>query len=167
MNLLKKISLQYFRRTNSIKWARALGVKIGENCRLISVTFSTEPYLIEIGNHVSATKVHFETHDGGVWIFRDKYPDWDIIKRITIGDNVYIGTGSLIMPGVSIGDNVIVGANSVVTKNLESGNVYAGVPAMKIKTIDEYFEKIKPTITKTKNLSIKEKRDFLISKYSI
>jgi hypothetical protein len=50
MNILQKLYLSYLKRTDTIKWARKLGVKIGDNCRLLSVTFSTEPYLIEIGN---------------------------------------------------------------------------------------------------------------------
>ena len=146
MKLVTRAYLYYLKRTNSIKWAKKLGVKVGENCRLICVTFSTEPYLVEIGNHVSATHTHFETHDGGVWVFRNKHPKWDVIKKIRVGDNVFIGTGSIILPGVSIGDNVIVGAHSVVTSDLESNNIYAGVPARKIKTIQDYYDKIKNNI---------------------
>lgn len=40
-------------------------VKRGKDCRLISCTVSSEPYLVSIGDHVSATRCHFETHDGG------------------------------------------------------------------------------------------------------
>lgn len=166
MNIIQKLYLSYLKRTDTIKWARKLGVKIGKNCRLLSVTFSTEPYLIEIGDHVSATNVHFETHDGGVWVFRDKHPKWDIIKKIKIGNNVYIGTGTIILPGVKIGDNIIIGAKSVVTKDLESNFVYAGIPAKKIKTIDEYYNKISTSVIETKHLSSMEKHKFLLLKYS-
>ena len=53
-------------------------------------------------------------------------------EKITIGDNVLIGSNSSILP-VSITDNVIIGAGSVVTKNIFEPGVYAGNPAKKIK----------------------------------
>jgi acetyltransferase-like isoleucine patch superfamily enzyme len=161
-NIIKRIHLLYLQKTNSVKWARKLGVKVGENCRFLSVTFSSEPYLIEIGNHVSATKVHFETHDGGVWVFRDKKPDWDVIKKTKIGNNVFIGYGTIIMPGVEVGNNIVIGANSIVTRNLESNFVYAGIPARKIKTIEEYYEKCSEVAIDTKQLSEIDKKFFLI-----
>ena len=67
-SVIGKLYLKFLRRRNQIKWAKIIGVKIGEQCRLIDVSFSSEPYLVTIGNHVSATKVHFETHDGGLWV---------------------------------------------------------------------------------------------------
>lgn len=56
-------------------------------------------------------------------------------KPIHIGNNVWIGDGACIMPGVTLGDNVIVGANSVVTKSFDAGSVIAGVPARIIKEL--------------------------------
>ena len=56
-------------------------------------------------------------------------------KPITIGSTVWIGGGSIILPGVSIGDFSIVGAGSVVTKDIPSRTVVAGNPAKPIKTI--------------------------------
>ena len=137
----------------------------GEDCRLIDCTCSSEPYLVTIGNHVSATRTHFETHDGAVWVFRKEYPDWDIIKPIKIGDNVYIGTGCIILPGVTIGDNVIIGAGSIVTKDCKSNSVYAGIPARYIKSLEEYREKIISDINPTKQLSWDEKRNYYIKLY--
>jgi acetyltransferase-like isoleucine patch superfamily enzyme len=54
-------------------------------------------------------------------------------KKITIGNNCHIGYGTFIKPGISIGDNSIIGANSVVTKNVPNNEVWAGIPAKKIK----------------------------------
>ncbi len=50
-------------------------------------------------------------------------------QRVTIGDNVWIGTGAVILPGVTIGDGAIVGAGSVVTSDVPSEAVVAGNPA--------------------------------------
>src|SRR5687767_986090 len=100
--------------------ARSLGVRVGRDCRLISCVFGSEPYLITLGDHVSATNVAFVTHDGGVWVFRDRWPEADLIAPITVGNNVFIGANATIMPGVTIGDNVVIGAHSVVTRDVPS-----------------------------------------------
>lgn len=57
-------------------------------------------------------------------------------KDVVIGNNVWISCNVIILPGVTIPDNVIVGAGAVVSKDLESGFVYAGVPAKKIKKLE-------------------------------
>lgn len=150
-------------KVSSAKIARRLGVKVGDDCRLINVTFSSEPYLVTIGNHVSATEVHFETHDGGVWIFRDKHPTWDVIKKITVGNNVFLGKGTMVLPGSIIGDNVVVGAGAVVSGVLVSGFVYAGIPARKIKSIDSYYEKLSNEYIETKHMNAEEKKNHIIN----
>lgn len=68
------------------------------------------------------------------------------IAKVKIGNDVFIGAGSIIMPGVTIGNNVIVGAGSVVTKSLDANGVYAGNPARKIKDFDGYIEKHRQNI---------------------
>ncbi|BDF96012.1 sugar O-acetyltransferase [Pseudoalteromonas haloplanktis] len=54
---------------------------------------------------------------------------------ITIGNNVWIGAGVIVLAGVAIGDNAVVGAGSIVTKNVAENTVVAGNPAVKIKDI--------------------------------
>ena len=64
-----------------------------------------------------------------------------IKKKVTIGNNVFIGVLSVILPGVTIGNNVIVGAGSVVTKDISNDTVVCGNPAKKICTIREFKKK--------------------------
>lgn len=162
--MLKKILDMYCRHFwNGSKYARSLGVKVGCNCSIMSKSFGTEPYLIEIGNHVQiASGVSFVNH-GGVWVFREKYPKMDIFGKIKIGNNVYIGKNTIILPGVRIGNDVIIGAGAVVTKSVPNNSIIGGNPAKIIGKVDEFEKKISTFNLKTKGLSYKEKKKVLLS----
>lgn len=153
------------RRRDPVAYARSLGVRIGEDCRLIGVDFGSEPYLVTLGDHVSATATQFVTHDGGVWVFRDRRPDGDLIAPITVGSNVFLGSATTVLPGVTIGDNVVVGAGAVVAADLPSNCVAVGVPAKPIRSLDEYWQAVEPRLLPTKLLSQGEKRRFLQERF--
>ena len=132
--------------------------------------FGSEPYMIEIGNHVRINSgVQFVTHDGGVWIFRQKEDtkDVDLFVRINVGNNVHIGTNSIIMPGVTIGDNVVVGCGAIVTHNIPDNSIAVGVPERVIENVEQYYSKNKEAFDFTKQLSPKDKRAYLTKKYSL
>ncbi|WP_100011325.1 sugar O-acetyltransferase [Lentibacillus sediminis] len=57
-------------------------------------------------------------------------------KPVTIGDNVWIGGGSIVNPGVDIGNNAVIGSGSVITKDVPDHVVVAGNPARVIKELD-------------------------------
>ncbi|MBR1496393.1 MAG: sugar O-acetyltransferase [Oscillospiraceae bacterium] len=63
-----------------------------------------------------------------------------IAKPVTIGSDVWIGGGCVILPGVTIGNNVVVAAGAVVTKDVPDNCVVGGVPARKIKDIENDVE---------------------------
>ena len=67
--------------------------------------------------------------DGGKFYGRSNFAD------VLIGNNVWIGSAAIILPGVSIGDNSIIAAGAVVTKSVFSNTMVAGVPAKKIKDL--------------------------------
>jgi acetyltransferase-like isoleucine patch superfamily enzyme len=129
-------------------YARFLGVVIGENCRIITTKWGTEPFLISIGNNVTITDgVRFLTHDGSAWLARDNKGRRYLYAPIVVGNNVFIGVGSIILPGVEIEDNVIVAAGSVVTKSIRSGSVVGGVPAQILGKFDDIYKKMLNTYT--------------------
>jgi acetyltransferase-like isoleucine patch superfamily enzyme len=145
------------------KQAKLAGVKIGVNNFIASKFWSSEPYLIEIGNNCQITNgVKFFTH-GGAQAIRKDYPKFDCFGKVSIGDYVYIGTNSLIMPGVSIGDNVLVAAGSVVSKSIPSGYVVGGNPAKIICTLRKYIENNLHYNLNSKGLSSLKKKELLLS----
>jgi acetyltransferase-like isoleucine patch superfamily enzyme len=165
--MINKLILHICNRYFPLLYAKKLGVKFGDGCRFIGFNnFGTEPYLISIGRHVSITNTTFITHDGGVWVFREKEPDIDIVGQIKIGNNVFIGSKCIILPNTVVGDNIIIGAGSVVRKELKSGFVYAGNPVKVIRAIDEYRSKNEPFILKTKRMNSKGKKEYLINNFS-
>ena len=148
MNLVgkafRKMAGYVEQKLHPVAYARKLGVTVGENCILGSFRFGSEPWLITLGNHVEITgNVTFITHDGATWVLRQDERYRRVLRygKITIGDNVLIGYGSILLPGVTIGENVIVGAGSVVTKDIPPNTVAAGKPARKISGFKEYAEK--------------------------
>ncbi len=54
---------------------------------------------------------------------------WEYARPITLGDNVWLGGGVIVCPGVTIGDDSVVGAGAVVTRDLPAGVVALGAPA--------------------------------------
>lgn len=96
----------------------AISVKIGERC------------LIGADVMIFDTDFHSVAPEGR----RYATPDWQALsKPVTIGNDVFVGTRSIISKGVNIGDGATIGAGSVVTRDVPPNSVVAGVPAMDIR----------------------------------
>lgn len=123
------------------------GATIGRNftlyCPNLCNIDTQNLYLLSIGDDFRATgPLTIMTHDYS-WSVIHKYYG-DIVgnqKSVIIHNNVFCGYGVTILNGVEIGDNVIIGAGSVVTKNCDSNSVYAGVPAKRIMSLEDYYKK--------------------------
>jgi acetyltransferase-like isoleucine patch superfamily enzyme len=163
--VIRKAFLVGLRNVDPVWHARAIGVVLGEGCRLINVDFGSEPWLVRLGDRVSASDCHFVTHDGGVWVLRPGAPGIDVIAPIVVGSNVFIGLRAIILPGAMIGSNVVVGAGSVVTGEVEDNCVVAGVPARRICDLEEYSRKSLEKSVPTKSLAPRAKRASLVRRF--
>ena len=120
----------------------SMGMTVGKNFKRLNgvILDPGHCWLIEIGDNVTmAPRVHILCHDAST----KQHLGYTKIGRVTIGNNVFIGAESIVLPGVTIGDNVIIGANSTVTHDIPEGSVAVGSPARVICTLDEYLAKEK------------------------
>jgi maltose O-acetyltransferase len=144
MNRLKRLFQRYIlgRTPEQIELACLIekGLKIGENTSINSGfnIDSAWPWLVSIRNDVTiSTNVTILAHDASTNVVRQSTK----LGKVTIGNNIFIGTGTTILCGVTVGDNVVIGAGSVVTHDLPANGVYAGIPARKICSIEDYHDK--------------------------
>ena len=140
--LIRKI-LEYLRgEPQHIEKLYKRGLKVGKNFHRMGGV-SIDPshcYHITIGDNVTlAPRVHILAHDASTAMFLGKTR----AANVTIGNNVFVGAGSIILPGVHIGNRVIIGAGSIVSKDIPDNSVAVGNPAKVICPIDEYLEKEK------------------------
>lgn len=159
---LKCVGIPYIRSKGNLTLGHSITINSGlkanpvfgfECCTIICTKFAE----IIIGNNVGMSNVTIYSHNSitighytllgaGVKIWDTDFHSLDASTRllssdkglsspITIGENCFIGAGSLILKGVSIGDNAVVGAGSVVTKDIPQNQIWAGNPAKYIREI--------------------------------
>lgn len=102
-----------------IEEMRRRGYIIGEKCHLYSALGTAEPYLVEIKDNVTISyDVSVITHDNApIKVIEGAT---DIVGKIVIGNNCFIGARAILLPGVSLADNTIVAAGSVVANSIYS-----------------------------------------------
>jgi len=138
--LLSRI-YRFFFPLSLVEIYKRMGVKIGANCKFqfdVVIDFS-HYWLIEIGNDVTlAPRVHILAHDASTF----NHVGYTKIGKVNIGDNVFIGAGTIVLPGVIIGENSIIGAGSVVANDIPENSVAVGSPAKVVSTLTDYLGKI-------------------------
>lgn len=113
----------YVPSSNFVDMGKAMYIEIGKNCKITrGVIILAHDYSYSVCNDVYGTLPQNTT-------------------MTIIGDNVFLGMNAILLPGCHIGNNVIVGAGAVVSGILENNSVYAGNPACKICTLDEFYKK--------------------------
>ena len=170
---LLQVRLDILRKASNdtkIRFLRRQGVKIGEGCFINTVAFSTEPYLIEIGNHVAiAGGTEFLTHDGAVWCLRGEIENADVFGKIKIGNNVFIGNNCIILPNTTVGNNCIIGAGSIVRGQFPDNSVIIGNPAKVVMpmSMQRLLYLQNPGFLKIKDLPEPEKRKIIKKHFNI
>lgn len=141
-NLVKRVKYHVL---SPVSYAKAIGVHLGSGVQITGKQeWTSEPYLIYIGDNTTVSKdVQFLTHDGSTRVFRkqEKYRKVLRFGSVHVGKNCFLGARSIIMPGVTIGDNSIIAAGAVVTKDVPPNEIWGGVPAKKINTLQSFAEK--------------------------
>jgi len=145
VRLLIKITSNPFKVAQ--QW-RKLGLEIGEGtCIYRDVVISSEREPIIIGKNCVLTGCALIAHDASTnRALGIRYGEPSITMPIIIGDDCFIGYGSIILMGVTIGAGSIVGAGAVVTKDIPPDSVVAGNPAKIICKKSALVEKRKKEI---------------------
>lgn len=92
---------------------------------------------VHIGNHVMvgpAVQIYTAAHPIQA---EPRNQGWEVAKAITIEDNVWIGGGAILLPGIHIGRNVVIGAGAVISRDVPAFSVVAGNPARVIREIEQ------------------------------
>lgn len=175
MKLIDKLISFYYKTSSAkyINFLRKKGLSIGEDCFLYSpnTLYIDESALkyIKIGNKVQIAKgVIILGHDYSASVLAPVYYDLPLLQKETvIGNNVLLGMNSIILNGTLIGDNVIIGAGAVCKGIIESNSVYAGNPAKKICSLDEYYQKCSNNFLQSMTIYLKIKDNISIDNLGI
>lgn len=137
---LGPLRLEAFSSHNGVNFSPTItigdNVSVNYDCHIASIN------QVEIGcGCLLASRVYISDHNhGGRDMESMKIPpslrELNSKGPVVIEQNVWIGEGVCILPGVRIGRNSVIGANSVVTRNLPPFSIAAGVPAKVIRTVD-------------------------------
>jgi maltose O-acetyltransferase len=130
--------LSRLRREPDIERLKKAGLRVGQKCAILQGVIIDDScaWLIHIGDEVTlAPRVHIMAHDASM----RRHLGYTKIAKVRIGNKVFIGAGSIILPGICIGDNSIIGAGSVVSNNIPANVVAAGSPARILRSLDEYL----------------------------
>ena len=123
---------------------------IGSNCMIMDRKIPLYANLIKLGDNVwVASKVDFITHDVAHYMLNGMKNAKELLGGrvkekvgcIEIGDNVFIGANSTVLPNVKIGSNVIIGAGTLVNKDVPDNSVVAGIPARVIGSFEDFVQK--------------------------
>jgi acetyltransferase-like isoleucine patch superfamily enzyme len=118
--------------------------KMGDDCYISIGSNITDPALLRLGNNVRISDCTIFGHDGSVNMINKAIgTKLDSVGPVIIKDNVFIGHGAIICPGVSIGPNAIVGAGSVVMRNVKEGEIVVGSPAKVVNRFEMSIDMLK------------------------
>jgi acetyltransferase-like isoleucine patch superfamily enzyme len=133
------VVMRTLRAGASIIIGKNTGISGGSICAAISVNIGNECL---IGANVVIADTDFHAIDPIGRRFNND-PEKISAAPVIIEDNVFVGTGAIILKGVRVGKNSVIGAGSVVTKNVPPNSIIAGNPAVLVRSLDDNFDKSK------------------------
>jgi maltose O-acetyltransferase len=143
MNYLRKLLRRLYNRIfhhSKLKSYIKKGLVVGKNLNMREgvILDHSHTWHIEIGDDVMiAPRVHILAHDAST----KTHLNYTKIGKVKIGNRVFIGASSIILPGVTIGDDVIIGAGSIVSHDIPAGQVAVGNPARIVCTLEEFLQR--------------------------
>lgn len=138
MNKLFSRFISFIRGDQDLNKLIRRGLIVGKNfTRMKDVIIDpSHCWHISIGDNVTlAPRVHILAHDASTKLFLNHTR----VANTVIGNNVFIGAGAIVLPGVTIGDNVVIGAGSIVAKDIPNNSVAVGNPARVVKSLEEFL----------------------------
>ena len=129
-----------FNPESHLEYCIRMGAVVGKNFNTSTpdVIDYNWPWLVTIGDNVSiSTNVKILAHDAST----KRAGVHTKIGTVVIGDNVWIGSGTIVMCNTRIGNNVVIGAGSIVNRDLPDNTVCAGNPCRVIGTLEEFKKK--------------------------
>lgn len=136
-------------RPNGAEWAAYLKRRnvlhaMGDDCSVQTNVLITDPQYVRMGNNVRLSGCVLFGHDGSVNMLNRAYGcRIDRVGKIDLRDNVFVGHGAIVLPGVTVGPNAIVAAGAVVSRDVPPNSIVAGIPARRVGDLDAYVEKMK------------------------
>lgn len=116
---------------------------IGGCCEINHSVVITDPAYVSIGNNVVLADCTLLGHDGSIAMLNRAYGvKLDAVGKIVIHDNVFIGHGVIVLPGVNIGPNSIVAAGAVVSRDVAPGDIVGGIPARPISKVADRVRRL-------------------------
>ena len=120
--ILVKVGIKKPIDYNSIEYLRSRGVQIGDNVHILNSLIDFDHgFLVSIGNNVTLGLSN--------------------VGRFTIGDELFIGQGAIVLPNTHIGSRVVIGAGAVVSRDIPDNSVAVGNPIQIIGTYDDFVER--------------------------
>ena len=148
--IIQKLQELYYRSSSEryCNWLRNKGIAIGGGTKLRPKTTRidiTRPSLVTIGSNCSLNEnFTLLTHDWVTGVFIRANMDFlPSSGRVTIGNNVRFGQHCTVLKGVTIGDNCFIGAGSIVTKDIPANSIAVGIPCKVVCTLEEFHKKRK------------------------